>query len=142
MEYHFATNKDLDLLAEWNHELIRDENHRNSMTKPELRERIKEWLSGEYKAVLFCVESDPVAYALYRDYSREVYLRQLFVRCDRRRQGIGREIVGILRSRIWNSIKRLTVEVLTANVSAVEFWHSVGYQDYSLTLEIMPSVDD
>lgn len=46
----------------------------------------------------------------------------------------------ILRTRIWPSGKRLTVEVLTVNVSAVAFWRSVGYKDYCLTLEIMPEV--
>ena len=33
MEYRFATDSDLDLLAEWNHQLIRDEGHRNPMLK-------------------------------------------------------------------------------------------------------------
>lgn len=31
-----------------------------------------------------------------------------------------------------------TVDVLVQNFAASAFWRSVGYQDYSLTLEILP----
>lgn len=82
MQYRFVDDSDLDLLAEWNHQLIRDEGHRNTMTIPELRRRMMGW----------------------------------------------------------SPRKRLTVEVLTANEPAVAFWRSVGYVDYSLTLEIMPEL--
>ena len=43
MDYRLANNDDLDLLAEWNHQLIQDEGHRNRMTAPELRERMRGW---------------------------------------------------------------------------------------------------
>jgi GNAT superfamily N-acetyltransferase len=141
MEHRFASDSDLDLLAEWNHQLIRDEGHRNRMTIPELRRRMKGWLDCEYKAVLFGPAADPLAYALYRETSTEVYLRQLFVRRDRRREGIGRAAMDILRSQLWPRQARLTVEVLTANAPAVAFWRSIGYKDYCLTLEIMPETD-
>jgi len=138
ISYRFAARDDLDLLAEWNHQLIRDEGHRNPMTVPELRERMRGWLAGEYRAVIFTVDGAPVAYALYRDSEREIYLRQLFVARDRRRAGIGRQAVAILHGQIWPRTKRLTVEVLTANEAAVSFWRAVGYRDYSLMLEILP----
>ena len=141
MEYRFATDSDLDLLAEWNHQLIRDEGHRNPMTVLELRERMRGWLDGEYKAVIFGLAVEPLAYALYRDNATEIYLRQLFVRRDRRREGIGRTAIDVLRSQLWPRRKRLTVEVLTANTRAVAFWRAMGYQDYALTLEIMPEKD-
>ena len=132
-----ASVSDVDLLAEWNHQLIRDEGHRNSMTVEQLAERMKKWLSGEYRAVIFA-EVEPVAYALFRKEEGLIYLRQLFVRRDRRRSGIGRAAFAILRSEIWPSGIRLTVDVLCRNSAALAFWRSVGYQDYCLTLEIMP----
>jgi GNAT superfamily N-acetyltransferase len=138
LEYRFASDDDLDLLAEWNYQLIRDEGHRNPMTIPQLRERIKEWLAREYKAVVFHSQAEMIAYALYREQEGEIYLRQLFVRQDCRRQGVGQEAVAILREKIWPRHKRLTVEVLTKNAPAVAFWRSVGYIDYCLTLEIVP----
>ena len=131
-----ASVADVELLAEWNHQLIRDEGHRNSMTVDQLAERMKKWLSGEYRAVIFA-EVEPVAYALFRKEEELIYLRQLFVRRDRRRSGIGRAAFEILRSEIWPSGIRLTVDVLCRNSAALAFWRSVGCQDYCLTLEIM-----
>jgi predicted acetyltransferase len=133
-----ATAKDCALLAELNHQLIRDEGHRNKMTVPELEQRMKSWLVSEYKAIIFENGREIVAYALYREQPEEIYLRQLFVVRNQRRKGIGREAFEILRTKIWPANKRLTVDVLIQNEAAVAFWRSVGYKDYCLTLEIMP----
>jgi GNAT superfamily N-acetyltransferase len=142
VKYRFATPSDLDILATWNHQLIRDEGHRNPMTVAELRERMRGWLdSGEYRAVIFETDGAPLAYALYREGATEIYLRQLFVKRDRRREGIGRRAITILRDQLWPRHKRLTAEVLTANTPAVAFWRAVGYQDYSLMLEILPETE-
>jgi ribosomal protein S18 acetylase RimI-like enzyme len=135
--HRFAGDQDLDLQAEWNHQLIRDEGHCNPMTVPELKKRLEGWLVGEYKAVLFSLANEVVAYALYRETSDELYLRQLFVSRDRRRKGIGRAAMKILMVQIWPK-KRLTVEVLCKNTTAIEFYRSLGYQDYALAMEIMP----
>jgi GNAT superfamily N-acetyltransferase len=138
LNWRDATEADLGLLAEWNHQLIRDEGHRNPMTVAQLSERMQAWLRGEYRAVVFMVETGPVAYALYKQETESIYLRQLFVRRDLRRAGIGHAAMAILRQEIWPHDIRLTVEVLCANHAAVAFWRSVGYRDYSLLLEIMP----
>ncbi len=138
MEFRFAFDTDLDLLADWNRQLIRDEGHRNRMTMPELRDRMQGFLSSGYKAVIFFDGGEPVAYALYRESEEEVYLRQFFVRRDRRKQGLGRRAMTLLRENIWPSHKRLTVEVLCQNSAGVQFWRALGYHDYCLTLEILP----
>ncbi len=130
--------EDSPLLAAMNHQLIRDEGHRNRMTVPELEQRMRGWLTSEYQAVLFEADGEVVAYALYRERAEEIYLRQLFVVRHRRSQGLGRSAVQLLRSQIWPKSKRLTVEVLVANARAVAFWRTVGFADYSLALEILP----
>jgi len=129
---------DCALLAELNHQLIRDEGHRNPMTVPELEERMRGWLANEYRAVLYEDAGKVVAYALFREDPQEIYLRQLFVIRDRRREGLGRRAVEILRAEVWPKNKRLTVEVLVANKASMAFWRAVGYMDYSLTLEVLP----
>jgi len=138
MTFRPATIDDCPLLAELNHLLIRDEGHRNSMTVAKLEQRMRGWLSSEYRAVIYEDGGEVVAYALYREQQEEIYLRQLFVVRDRRRQGIGRRAMQILRSDIWPKNKRLTVDVLVANKTATAFWRAVGYADYCLTLEIVP----
>ena len=138
MTFWFATADDCPLLAELNHQLIQDEGHRSRMRLAELERRMRDWLAGDYRAVLFEERSEVVAYALFRELPDEVYLRQLFVVRHRRREGIGRRAVEALRAEVWPKDKRLTVEVLVANEGGVAFWRSVGYADYALTLEIMP----
>ena len=96
------------------------------------------FIEGEYRAILFEQNGEVVAYALYRDRPEEIYIRHLFVVRHRRRQGIGRRAVEILRSQVWPKTKRLTVEVLVKNQAAVAFWRTVGYVDYALVLEIVP----
>jgi len=109
------------------------------MTVPELERRMLGWLQSEYTAILFEDGNETLAYALYREQPEEIYLRQLFVLRNRRRQGIGRQAVEILHQQIWPKTKRLTVDVLVKNTAAIEFWHAVGYDDYCLTLEILPA---
>lgn len=136
-----ASEPDIPLLAEWNHQLIRDEGHRNPMNAAQLAERMRGWLDGEYRAVLFSSErktGGPVAYALYKQEPHLIYLRHFFVVRQRRRQGIGRAAVSILREQIWPRDVRLTVDVLCHNLGGVDFWRSVGYRDHCLTMEIMP----
>jgi ribosomal protein S18 acetylase RimI-like enzyme len=130
---------DLDLLAEWNQQMIRDEGHRNRMSVAELRERMGGWLTtGEYQATLFHDGNEPVAYGLYQETADEVYLRQLFVRRERRHTGIGRAAMRLFLTEIWPR-KRFTVEVLCGNQTALDFYRELGCRDYSIRLEIMPS---
>ena len=138
MTFRPATLDDCPLLAELNHQLIRDEGHRNAMTVAELEQLMRGWLASEYRAVLYEDDGEVVAYVLFREQPEEIYLRHFFVVRHRRRQGLGRRAVEILRSQFWPKTKRLTVGVLVANTSGVAFWRAVGYRDYSLTLEIMP----
>jgi predicted acetyltransferase len=137
VKFRRATVDDSALLAELNHQLIRDEGHRNKMTVPELEQRMRGWLQSEYTAILFDDANKTVAYALYSEQTEGIYLRQLFVVRNRRRQGIGRQAIEIMRRQIWAENRRLTVEVLVKNTAAVAFWRAVGYQDYCLTLEIL-----
>jgi GNAT superfamily N-acetyltransferase len=139
MHYRFATVADARFLAELNYQLIRDEGHRNPMDVAQLEYRMRSWLSsGEYRAVIFAQKDTPVAYALYREDPDEIYLRQFLVVRTRRRHGIGRSAMQFLLSDIWPRTKRRTVSVLVRNTSGVAFWRAMGYQDYALTLEIMP----
>jgi predicted acetyltransferase len=139
MNFRRATLDDCALLAELNHQLLHDENHRNKkMSLPELEQRMRGWLASEYAAVIFEKDGEVVAHALYREQPEEIYLRQLFVARNRRRKGIGREVFEILRTKIWPKNKRLKVEVLIQNTAVIAFWRSVGYKDYCLALEILP----
>ena len=135
MTFRTASPTDCAQLADLNHQLIRDEGHRNPMDVMELEERMKGWLLREYQAIIFEEESEIVAYALFREEAKEIYLRQFFVVRARRRQGLGRQAMEILRSKVWPNRKRLTVEVLVGNEAGKAFWRGLGFKDYALTME-------
>jgi hypothetical protein len=64
MRHRFATSTDADTLGQLNHQLIRDEGHRNRMSIPELVARIKDWLANGYRVSIFEDDSGVLAYAL------------------------------------------------------------------------------
>jgi GNAT superfamily N-acetyltransferase len=134
-----ATVSDLELLGSLNQQLIEDEGHRSALSLSQLRERMRGWITVEYTAMLFEYKGEVVGYALYRDEPGLIYLRQFFVRRDRRRKSMGRRAFALLRKQIWPASKRITVEVLILNEAAVAFWKAVGFKEYALTLEIPPT---
>ena len=141
MQYRLATLDDVPLLSAMNRQLVEDEQHRNRFKSDAwFEERMRGFLTtGGYTAVLFQVEGQTVAYALYvdhPDHSDTIYLRQIFVDRAWRRRGIGREAMRILKEEIWPPDKRLTVEVLVGNRAARAFYQAVGYREYSIELEI------
>ena len=135
---HFrpADPEDAPVLAAMNQQLIRDEGHRNRMTLPELTARMQKWLAGESHAVVFEHNGAIAGYALYRLELDHVYLRQLFVDNAHRRQGIARAAIAWLRENPWKAMTRIRVEVLIGNRTGIEFWHAVGFEDYSMTMEL------
>jgi len=140
MEYRFASMEDVPLLARMNRELVEDEGHRNRFQSPAwFEDRMRGFIDGVYRAVVFERDGRALAYALYTDqteHADEIYLRQIFVDRSCRRQGIGREAMRILREEIWPEEKRITVGVLQGNQPAIEFYRAIGFQPYSMEMEL------
>lgn len=135
VRFRRAAVDDAAVLAPMNALLIRDEGHRNPMTVAQLRQRMTDWLEGEYQAVIFEAEAQPLGYALYRFEPEYVYLRQLFVLPEHRRRGIARTALEWLRRNVWGERPRVRIDVLVGNRSGIEFWRSVGFSEYCLTME-------
>jgi ribosomal protein S18 acetylase RimI-like enzyme len=139
MKHRFAMLKDVPLLARMNRQLVEDEGHRNRLqTDAWLEKRMRGFLTGEYRAVLFELDGRTVGYVLYTDrteHADTIYLRQIFVDRTRRRKGVGREMMRILLEEIWPADKRITVGVLQDNKTAIAFYKSIGFQLYSIEME-------
>lgn len=105
------------------------------MSVPQLTQRMEQWLKSEYRAVLFELESKAIGYALYRLEPEYVYLRQLFVQPEMRRQGVARQALEWLSQEVWQLRPRVRIDVLIGNRSGIEFWRSVGFIEYCLTME-------
>lgn len=138
MKLRRATNADLSLLGQLNRELIQDEGSSNSMSVPDLCDRMASWLAADYEAVLFERSSGSVAYALYRHNEGCIHLRQFFVCRPFRRQGLGREAFQLLCQEILTTGQPLVLEVLSHNAVAIEFWRSVGLREHALTFRLDP----
>jgi GNAT superfamily N-acetyltransferase len=135
-QIRFASVDDAETLGALNAQLIRDEGHRNSMTVPQLVERMTRWLQGEYEAVVVEEGSTVIGYALFRRDADYVYLRQIFVRTENRRRGIGRSLVQWLAANAWQNVPRVRIDVLVGNDAGRQFWTSIGFRDYCLTMEM------
>jgi GNAT superfamily N-acetyltransferase len=135
MQYRRAGAEDAPLLARMNHALIRDEGHRNAMSTAELQQRMAGWLEGEYQAVLFEDERDAAGYALFRREPEWVYLRQFFVMPEKRRKGVGTAAVRWLLANAWKESPRIRLDVLVGNATGIQFWRSLGFADYCITME-------
>ncbi|MBI2949171.1 MAG: GNAT family N-acetyltransferase [Verrucomicrobia bacterium] len=140
MTCRLATLEDLDLLAALNEQLIQDEGHPNDLTQPQLVERIRNWLQGDHRAVLFEEGGEVLAYALYcvgerSPEDRFIFLRHFFVQRARRRQGIGREAVRLLLTAVFPPKARVLLDVLAHNQGAKDFWRKLGFTEHCVTFE-------
>ena len=95
------------------------------------------WLQGEYSAVIFNKGPETLGYALYRKDPEWIYLRQLFVKAEMRRKGIGHAAISWLKKNPWKEVKTIRVEVLVGNPEGIFFWKAVGFKDYCVTMEMM-----
>jgi len=135
-----AVPSDVPVLAKMNKDLIRDEGHRNSMTLLELEERMTGFLGSGYTAVLFYEKDFPIGYALFRIDPEWLYLRQFLVQPEYRRKGYGKAALAWMKKTVWSAHPRIRIEVLVGNKSGLAFWHSVGFQDYCVTMELQNEV--
>jgi len=136
LNHRSANENDLELLAIWNKQLIEDEGHDNSMTVAQLRERMSEWLKGDYQVIVFSKTSAPSAYAVFQDRDDHISLRQFFVDRAQRRCGIGKEALAILENRILPGSKSVMVEVMAWNQSGLAFWEAAGFIPRYIGMEL------
>ena len=136
MQIRFATVEDAETLGALNAQLIRDEGHRNAMTIPQLVQRMADWLRADHEAAIVEDRGTIVGYALFRREAEYVYLRQIFVRGEDRRLGIGRRLFQWLLQNAWQTAPRIRIDVLVGNDTGRRFWESIGFREYCVTMEM------
>jgi ribosomal protein S18 acetylase RimI-like enzyme len=137
-----ATLQDATQLAHMNKRLIEDEGSSNPMTLEQLETRLRNWLSAEWRGVMFLNGSRVVGYTIYRLQRQEfdrrdtVYIRHYYIERDYRRFGFGSEALQKLRSDIFPKNTTVYLEVLIHNDRGRAFWQSLGFSEYSLTMRL------
>jgi GNAT superfamily N-acetyltransferase len=139
-----ATINDAPLLAPMNKRLIEDEGSTNPMSLPQLESRLRQWLAAEWRGELFLHDTTIVGYAIYRlqrnefDNRETVYIRHYFIERDYRRLGYGRAGLEQLRTERFPKNVTVYLEVLTHNTRGRQFWQSMGFEEYSVTMRLEP----
>ena len=136
MHARLASLDDVPLLAELNRQLIEDERAANAMSLAELEARMRAWLEGEYRAALFDVAGETVAYALFRPSDDGIYVRQFFVSRSQRRKGHGRRAIRLLREQMLSTGQTLELDVLVHNDGGLAFWRALGFREHALSFRI------
>mgnify|MGYP000094324737 CR=1 FL=1 len=125
-----ATDDDLDSLALMNKHLIEDSQHDNKMTVEQLKERMRSFMRGTYKAYLLMDAEKIRGYALVDHSTEPLYLKQFFIGRDSRQNGYGRryfeELLQLLNT------ETLDLEVLYWNHDGYEFWKAMGFVERSI----------
>lgn len=132
----------MPLLARINRQLIEDEWGGGGMSIERLEARIRRWLAeGEYQAMLFEEHGATVAYALVSADEESAYIRHFFVMPEHRRGGTGRRVIDLLLRDVVPPTARVTLDVLASNDAGHRFWRSVGFADYAIRMERLPTAE-
>ena len=133
--YIKASKNDCSELAVMNKQLIIDEGHSNKMNVPELENRMIKFISEDYVAYLAKDDSTTTGYCLFRPEIDHIYIRQLFIKSEYRRNGSGKRFIEWMKCNIWKN-KELVIEVLSKNIIGINFWRSIGFTDYCITMKM------
>ena len=140
MDYRIAVDSDAPLLAYINQQLIQDEWGGGGMPLDHLEARMRRWIEeGDYKAIVFLEEGKTVAYSLVSIDEDSAYIRHFFVLHEHRGRGVGHRAIATLLGEIIPPELRITLDVLASNEVGHRFWSSVGFSDYAIRMERLPS---
>jgi ribosomal protein S18 acetylase RimI-like enzyme len=109
------------------------------MSVAELESRMRGWLASEYRAAIFEVASEPVAYALYRMENDGLHVRQFFVARGHRRKGLGRRALTLFCGKLVPDGATLSLDVLAHNHNGLAFWRALGFREYKVSFRLAPS---
>lgn len=124
-----CSNKELEILAVMNKQLIEDEQYDNPMNIDELKNRMERFITSDYKAYLFKEQEIIRGYALVNHSRSPLYLRQFFICRDSRRLGFGRIAFELLLRHLQTN--EIDIEVMSWNKTGYEFWKSLGFVERS-----------
>ena len=122
-----CTPDDVVELAELNRLLIEDEKAENTMTLPQLEQRMADFLNADYKAFFFEADGQHVGYALVHMTAAPLYLRQFFICRAYRRMGYGQKSFYALLELLQTT--EIDIDVYAWNQRGLSFWKSLGFSD-------------
>jgi len=138
MEYRQATCDDVPYLARMDIQRRRDEGASPIPALPVAEQRMNELLDSGCEAVVFGRGNADFGYVLYRRESASVRVLEFFVKGRRRHQGVGRTAFQWLAEHVWDKADRICLDIRKDNSAALTFWESLGFEQYSVGLQLSP----
>lgn len=132
MQIQKCTMADVSKLALLNKQLIDDEKSDNSMSIKELESRMKGFLETDYSAYFFIEDSQIIGYALIRNTSSPVYLRQFLIDRNYRKHHYGTQAFQMLLQYL--DVKEIDLEVLPWNKGGLDFWRHCGFHETCIAM--------
>lgn len=129
MKIRKCTEADLALLAKFNKYLIEDEKSDNKMNEEQLFWRMKEFMNTEYDAYFFVEKEEIVGYALVKNSSSPLYLRQFYIDREYRRKHYGEQAFHNLLQYL--EVTTIDIEVLSWNEAGIRFWEKLNFRERS-----------
>lgn len=126
MKIIVATLKNLDVLTRMNVSLRADEQIDNVMTDAQVRERMRGFLDGNYKAYLFVQDDNIVGYSLVDHSKNPLYMRQFFIERAWRRKGLGTAMFHLLMKQLKTTC--IDLEVFSWYAPAIQFYEKLGFR--------------
>src|SRR5690606_2306743 len=119
-----GTKRESDILdlVEMNSCLIVDEGHTYRLSQDQLVQRMLAWISDGYVYRIFrTANGEAIGYALWRDQSDHLFLRQFYIKVTFRRRGYGSHIFHSMRNGPWKQWSSVRLDVLDRNDRARKF---------------------
>lgn len=132
MQIQQCSMKDVTKLALLNKQLIEDEKSDNGMSISELESRMRGFLETDYSAYFFIENSQIIGYALIRNTSNPIYLRQFLIDRDYRQHHYGTQAFQMLLEYL--GIKEIELEVLPWNKNGLAFWKYCGFSETCIAM--------
>ena len=132
LRIRLCTPENVPELAAMNKALITDEGSPNPMSAEELQERMLGFITGEYTAYLFLLDQETVGYALVRNSSRPLYLRQFYIRDGFRCRHYGKQAFRLLTEYLGTDA--IDIDVLPWNEAGRAFWKSCGFEETCISM--------
>ena len=100
----------------------------NDMSVPELKNRMQEFLTSGYKAIIFEADGIHIGYTLVALNKSPIFVRHFFIIDKFRRQGYGTAAFNKLVEFL--EVDKIDLSVLVSNEIGLKFWMSCGLKPY------------
>lgn len=127
MELIRCSEDDIAILAEYNSQLIQDEQSGNMMSLDELQDRMQNFFKEGYQAYYIVEQDTKIGYLLVDITKQPLFLRHFLILSEHRRKGYGTKAFRLLCQLLQTD--EMEIQVLTWNTPALSFFQKCGFKD-------------